>query len=133
MKALTKQKMYNVALRFSDIDAYGHVHNAAYFHFFESARVQYFQEILGQSWDWQKEGLVLVENHAQYLIPVYFEDQAKISIHVTKIGGKSFTLAYHLWVNGKEHCRGASTLVCYNHTLKKSIAIPDKLKIALNQ
>lgn len=133
MKPLTEQKMYSVLLRFSDIDAYGHVHNAAYFHFFESARVQYFQEILGQNWDWQNEGVVLVENHAQYLNPVYFEDHANISIRVTKIGNKSFTLTYHLWVNGKEHCRGSSTLVCYNHTMKQSIALPEKLKTALNQ
>jgi acyl-CoA thioesterase FadM len=75
----------------------------------------------------------VVENNAQYLIPVYFNDPAKISLQVTKIGNKSFTLAYKLWINGKEHCSGFSTLVSYNHSMKKSIAIPEKLKDALNQ
>lgn len=126
-------KKYEVHIRFSDIDAFGHVHNAAYFQYFESARVQCFQEILGHDWDWNRFGFVLVENYAQYLHPLFLNDQAQISINVTKLGNKSFTLGYQLCVDGKEHCTGQSTLVCFNHELKKSINIPQTLKKHLIQ
>jgi len=127
------RKRYKAHVRFSDIDSFGHMHNAAYFHLFESARIQCFQEMLGPDWEWNQEGVGLVENNAQYLIPVSLSDQVSVSLHVTKIGNKSFTIAYQVWMQEKEHCRGHSTLVCYNHSTQKSIAIPEKLKTVLNQ
>jgi len=120
-----------VDIRFSDIDAFGHVHNAAYFQYFESARLYYFSQLLGEDWDWNRTGIMLVENYAQYLKPLLLNDQAKISLHVTKIGNKSFSLEYQLSVNDKIHCMGKSKLVCFDHLRKASITLPEKFKRTL--
>lgn len=125
--------MYDVHIRFSDIDAFGHVHNAAYFHFFESARIQCFEKLLGNDWDWNSQGFMVVDNHAQYHTPTYLKDAAKINLNVTKIGTKSFSMRYQLWVKDRLNCTGNCTIVCYNHSIKQSIVIPEKLKTLLNQ
>ena len=36
-----------IQIRFGDCDIAGHVHNAAYLHYFESARIQFFVTELG--------------------------------------------------------------------------------------
>lgn len=48
-----------IQLRFSDFDMGGHVHNAAYLNYFESARIGFFLSDLSEDWDWKKEGLII--------------------------------------------------------------------------
>ena len=51
-----------IPVRFSDIDAMGHVNNAIYLNYFEQARMSFFQESIGKEWDWKKDGIVLGRN-----------------------------------------------------------------------
>ena len=54
-----KQTPYKIEIRFSDCDRYKHVNNAVYLTYFEQARIHYFGEILGENWDWTKNGVIL--------------------------------------------------------------------------
>ena len=126
-------KPYEVQVRFSDIDILGHVNNVAYFSYFEMARIHYFYPILGPSWDWMTQGVVLVKNEATYISPIFLHDKPKIILRVTEIGTKSFTLVYDVYVEEKLCASGLSKLVCYNNKLKHSIEIPGQMKTALNQ
>jgi acyl-CoA thioester hydrolase len=57
-----------IHVRFSDLDILGHVNNSVYLSYFEIARVHYFGELLGTSWDWKTFTVVLVKNEIEYLI-----------------------------------------------------------------
>ena len=48
-----------IQIRFADCDLAGHVHNAAYLHYFEQARMHFFVAQLGDGWDWKKTGFIL--------------------------------------------------------------------------
>ncbi len=48
-----------------------------------------------------------------------------------KIGNKSFTLSYEIYVDGQLKTTGSSTLVGYNTKQQKSIQIPIKIREAL--
>lgn len=121
--------LYNLEIRFSDIDALGHVNNAVYLSYFEQARIQFFNQFGGRKWNWAEDGLLLARNEVNYLKPLLLHDQAHIEIRCTHVGTKSFTLAYRLYrkaASGNELCtEGLSVLVCYNYLTKTSIAIPD--------
>ncbi len=41
-----------IPIRFSDMDAFGHVNNAIYLTYFEIARSNYWRDIIG--WDWNE-------------------------------------------------------------------------------
>jgi len=131
---------YRQEIRFSDIDALGHVNNAVYLNYFEQARVSFFKEINDGPWDWSKQGILLARNEVDYKVPVLFGDEVVTEVWVEKIGTKSFVLAYDLFkvINAeKVKCSsGASVLVAYDFEAGHSTVIPElwknKLKKWLN-
>ncbi len=123
---------FEVQVRFSDIDLLGHVNNVAYFNYFEMARIHYFHPLLGKDWDWMKQGVVLVKNEATYLSSIRLHDKPKITLYVTNIGTKSFSLGYEVNVGPQLCATGSSTLVCFNNYSKQTIEIPEAMRLALN-
>ena len=111
----------------------GHVNNAVYLNYFETARMHYFNQILGKDWNWNVDGIILMRNELDYLKPLLLRDQAIITISVLKIGTKSFELGYDLKVNEVSYTRGKSILVCFNYTEQKSCEIPSKLRSKLQE
>jgi acyl-CoA thioester hydrolase len=120
-------------IRFADLDILGHVNNSVYLTYFELARLHYFRELVGDHWDWKKDGMVLVKNEIEYLKPVVVTDNPEIEMMVANIGTKSFSLYYELTVKGVLHTKGISVQVCYDSISGQSITIPEKMKEALQK
>jgi acyl-CoA thioester hydrolase len=127
-----KIKPAEIQVRFSDIDVLGHVNNAIYLSYFEMTRVHYFNELLGESWDWKKNGVLLVRNEIDYFAPILLHHQPQIFMHLIEIGTKSFKLGYEVFVGDKLHTNGCSVMVCYNAVTDRTINVPNEMKIALN-
>jgi len=87
----------DVPLRWSDMDAYGHVNNVQFLRLLEDARVIGFQEWFGQDRSLLSEGVVVARHEIEYLAPLDFR-HAPISVDMwaTKISGSSFILAYEV-------------------------------------
>lgn len=117
-----------IQVRYADLDVLGHVNNSVYFSYFEMARVQYFGQVLGKEWDWESNGVILVKNWAEYIIPVLLTDQPLIYITVEQIGTKSFELSYELKVNDVLYTKGGSTLVAFDAKNSKTIEIPEEMR-----
>lgn len=117
-----------IQVRYADLDVLGHVNNSVYFSYFEMARVQYFGQVLGKEWDWESNGVILVKNWAEYIIPVLLTDQPFIYITVEQIGTKSFELSYELKVNDVLYTKGGSTLVAFDAKNSKTIEIPTEMR-----
>ena len=128
--------MINVPLqlRFADCDLAGHIHNAVYFHYFETGRMQFFVQQLGENWDWKKKGIILKKNSITYHEPSYLEDNLSVNVFCEHIGTKSFTLAYQV-IDGNKKCKaeGSSVLVCIDYTKNSLIEIPEKFKEILQK
>lgn len=122
---------FKVQVRFADIDVMGHVNNAVYLSYFEQARVHYFKQILGEKWDWQKNGVLLVRNEVDYLTPILLHDTPEIKVIVEHIGSKSFTLNYEIIVENKIVTKGKSIMVCFNNLEQRTQEIPEKMKLKL--
>ena len=124
-------KPFKLQLRFRDLDLLGHVNNCVYLSYFEVARVYYFEQLLGREWDYKKEGFLLAKNEVVYLRPILLKDKPEISMFVTSIGTKSFTLGYEIHVDGAIVTTGSSVMVAFDSVANTSIPIPTKLKEAL--
>lgn len=122
-----------IQVRFSDLDVMGHVNNAVYLSYFEMARVLYFTPLMGEKWDWQKFGVLLKKNEIEYHFPVLLHDEPEITISTLSIGTKSFTLGYELKVDGKLYTTGSSVLVCYDSQTKRTIELPQEMRIVLEK
>lgn len=104
-------------IRFADVDMAGHVHNAAYLHYFESGRMYFFLSELGEKWDWKKSGIILKKNEVIYHQPIQLADKIEIQVSCSQIGKTSFTLAYKILDHKKGiMAEGSSILVCFDYS-----------------
>ncbi|NEU07144.1 acyl-CoA thioesterase [Flavihumibacter sp. R14] len=117
-----------VAIRFADIDAFGHVNNAVYMTYFEIARSNYWNEVI--HWDWGKMGIIIGRAEITYLKPIVLKDEIFAYVRTSRIGNSSFDLDYILvrMTNGVEEIctTGSTTCVSFDYGLNTSAAIPDE-------
>lgn len=128
-KAKFRFKM-KLDIRWSDMDAIGHVNNAVYLTYFEQARVYYFDESC--QWNWQETGVILANAHIDFLKPVIFPNPTYIYVRASKLGNKSFELQYIMTsdVNGREEITttGYTVMVMFNYSTNQSFAMPGYLR-----
>jgi acyl-CoA thioester hydrolase len=125
---MNNSKRFPIQLRFCDVDSLGHVNNAHYLSYFETARLQFLGEEVGGKWDWINKGIILRKNEVEYLLPVFLSDSVEVEISVGKIGKTSFSLFYHLYVKNVLKSKGESILVCYNFNEKRTVEVYPELK-----
>lgn len=129
----------HIQVRFADIDKLGHVNNAKYLTYFEIARMQFFEDEFKNvtDLDWKTKGLILAKIEVEFLVPILIEDKVEIETFCTKIGNKSFDLAYRVFrINNQERllaAKGSSVLVAFNYVEQKSIPVEESWKKELSR
>jgi len=109
----------DVPLRWSDMDAYGHVNNVQFLRLLEDARVTGFQEWFGKDRGLLDEGVVVARHEIEYLAPLDFR-HAPVSVDMwaTKISGSSFNLGYEVRdpaeVGTTLYAQAETTMVAYD-------------------
>src|SRR3954463_1447600 len=92
-----------ISIRFSDIDAVGHVNNAIYLTYFEVARFNYWRDVI--DWNFSENGIIVGRSEVNYLKPVMLQDQISCGVRVVRIGNSSFDVMHILirtTANGEE-------------------------------
>ncbi len=122
-------------IRFTDIDAFGHVNNALYLTYFEEARVKYFDDVLNWGYDWTKEGVIVARAELNFIIPAHFKDEIFIYTKCSRLGTKSFDLSYQMVKFHEEKeillADAVTVMVAFDYSSNKSIPIPDDWRTAL--
>jgi len=122
---------FPIQIRFKDIDKMGHVNNAVYLTFIETARVHYFDSVVGHGNKWSHQvGLILARTEIDYKAPVFLRDSIVVYTRCSRIGTKSITID---WAIVRENtpkeeivAKGISVLVCYDYEQNTTIAVPDE-------
>lgn len=105
----------DVALRWSDMDAFGHVNNNKYMVLLEEARVSMMftaAEAAGVSGF--RQGVVVARHEVDFLLPVTVPAEVRIELWVEKIGNASFDFAYELFANDKLALRAKTVIVPFD-------------------
>jgi len=115
-----------IQLRFSDLDLYGHVNNATYLTYFETARTHYWREVL--QWDWNVNGIILARSEVNYIKPINRDDVIACYVRTTRIGNSSFDVTHVLVKvtdDGEEICTtGKTVCISYDYSVHKPVKIP---------
>lgn len=116
--------VYDVALRWSDMDAYGHVNNARFLTLYEEARVAMFFVAARATGVWSlEEGIVISRHEIDYLRPVDFgtdplgpagPPHVRIEMWIREMKAGSFTVAYELFDGAALASRAMSVCVPFN-------------------
>jgi len=117
-----------IHIRFSDMDAFGHVNNAIYLTYFEIARGNYWTNII--EWDWNEMGIILGRSEIDYRKPITLDDQIVCYVRTSRVGNSSFDVEYILSKVVGDHeeicTTGKTVCISYDYKLGKSMPIPDK-------
>ncbi|MDB5086062.1 MAG: thioesterase [Mucilaginibacter sp.] len=115
-----------IPIRFSDIDAVGHVNNAIYLTYFEIARLNYWKEII--NWNLRENGVIVGRSEVNYLKPITLDDEIVCYVRTTRIGNSSFDMMHllaRITPHGEEVCTtGKTVCISYDYSLNKSVSIP---------
>jgi acyl-CoA thioester hydrolase len=108
------QFVHRIRTRFSETDAMGVIHHAAYLSYLEETRVAFLRDV-GHSYDQMRsEGLdaPVLEIAVQYRRPLQFEDEVDIHLWGGAVTRTTFQLAYLLTVDGETRATAVSVHGC---------------------
>lgn len=112
---MSERFVYHVSLRWSDMDAYGHVNNARFLTLYEEARVaMFFVGARAHGLGSFEEGIVIARHEIDYLKPVDYGDPVRIEMWISELRVASFTVSYELFDDNQLASRARSVCVPYH-------------------
>ena len=117
-----------ISVRWGDMDSFQHVNNAIYFHYFESARIQYFEAV---GWmDIVEQlgiGPILGSTSCRYRTQLTYPDTVYVGAKITEMHEKRFAMDY--LIVSEQHpemvAEGTAIVICYNYQNNKTTQIPE--------
>jgi acyl-CoA thioester hydrolase len=107
--------LFDCPLRWSDMDAYGHVNNARFLTLYEEARVALFflgaREMGLTSFE---DGIVISRHEVDYLRPINYGDPVRIEMWVEETRAARFTIVYEFIAAGVLASKARSVCVPFN-------------------
>lgn len=86
-----------VPLRWSDMDAYGHVNNVQFLRLLEDARILAFAEWFGRARSVVGEGIIVARHEIEYRAPLVFRiEPIEVAMWVTRLTGASYDIGYEV-------------------------------------
>jgi acyl-CoA thioester hydrolase len=118
-------------VEFRDIDAAGHVNNAVYLTYLETARIRYLIEVLGAEFA-NEIALILARVAVDFRSPAQFPEALEVGARVTRLGTTSFDMEHE--VRGEEGrlvLEASSVLVAYDYEANAPMPIPERWRTRL--
>lgn len=120
---------YPVELRFRDLDALGHVNNAVYLTYMESARMAWWMMVSRRD-DLSELGMILARTEIDYRSPAVFGDRLVVGVRCASLKRSSFVL--ELRIEDERSARlvaeASKVLVHYDYAAGRSLPIPAELR-----
>lgn len=115
--------VHREGVRFRDLDGMGHVNNAVYLTYMETARLNYFRSLgLGRN---PLEGMILARAEVDFRSPIELGEQVEVGVRVGRMGTKSFDLEQELRADGRLAAEGRFVIVAYDYTTSRSQELPE--------
>lgn len=122
----------SIEIRFADLDAYGHVNNAIYFTYLETARTKAFA---ANFVDFMNSGLFFVVARAEcdFKKPIRLEDgSVEIDFTIESLGRTSFEVVYELkGREGQLFAKAKTVMVALDAQKGGPVAIPQSIWASL--
>jgi acyl-CoA thioester hydrolase len=122
-----------IRVRFADTDAQGVAHNSNYFIWFEVARVEFLERYAGGYQRLRDEGIesLVLESHAHFRSPAYFDDRLLVHARCHGIRGARFRFDYVVERDGTTLADGWTVHGTVDATTLRPTRIPAWLSEAL--
>src|SRR3989442_12939399 len=120
-------------VQFRDLDVMGHVNNATYLQYMETARVELARK-LGQVREGFRPGFIIASARVEFKKPIRDERQITVSIWVSRIGDRSWDLDYTIrGPRGVQYAVGRTTQVAYDNKTRAAVKVSGKLRTEMGK
>jgi len=126
----------NIRAAFEDVDAFGLVHNAKYFYYFERGRVEYLRHVVFN--EAGKQDIIhfevaVVEHFCSYRKPAHFDDLLTLFLRISYMKNSSFQFQYtnKQKNNDKIIAVGYTNMVYFDSNLLKPKRIESRIREAV--
>ncbi|MER7653762.1 thioesterase family protein [Streptomyces rimosus] len=127
--------LYSCPLRWSDMDAFGHVNNAVFVRYLEEARIDFMWRLApGEGSASFSGGSVVARHEIDYVRPlVHRHAPVTVESWVTKIGAASMTIAYEIKDEETVYVRASTVVVPYDFAQQRPRRITAEEKSFLRE
>ncbi len=118
-------------VHWSELDALGHVNNARYFTWFETARIECFRQVGLAISGTPEIGPILAHTRCDFLAPVRYPAEVVVGARVSRLGNTSFGMEYEAALAdspGSAVARGEGVVVLIDYASGAKIPIPSDLR-----
>jgi acyl-CoA thioester hydrolase len=126
---------YPVLVRFpvhwAELDALGHVNNARYFTWFETARMALFERVGLEFTGTPAVGPILAHTRCDFLAPVRYPAEILAGTRIKGLGNTSFTMEFGVALGDSPDrlvARGEGVIVLIDYASGARKTIPDALR-----
>lgn len=121
--------VHEMDVRFRDLDAIGHVNNAVYLTYFESARMAWWLRLTGQP-DLRGISMILARAEVDFRSPLAYAERIAVGVGCTSIGRSSFVLEQdmHETSSGRLVASARKVLVYFDYASNRPAPIPDEFR-----
>lgn len=121
-----------VKVSFRDIDALGHVNNAVYFTYMESARAEYWMRLFDIK-ELRQLGFIVAHAECDYKIAARFGEELEVSIWTSSVGNSSFVWEYEIrrTASGELVASGKTIQVYYDYATESKRPVTEEVRTKL--
>jgi acyl-CoA thioester hydrolase len=125
---------YPLHVRFSDVDAYGHVNNVKYFEYFQEARISVMGKLRRDPDHAAMPSMVVAQSDVTYRRPILFRPEPyDVYSWVSRIGRTSMVIEAEIVAEGGPLARGRFVMVFVDPATGRSVEPPAELREQLGR
>lgn len=125
-----------IPVQWGEMDAYGHVNNAVFLRYFESARVQYLDRCgFLASYDRDGIGAILHSTDCRFRRPLFYPDTIQVGCRATDVADDRFTTRYRIvsLAAGAVAADGSAVVVSYDYRANGRAELPAQIRRLIAQ
>jgi acyl-CoA thioester hydrolase len=120
-----------VDVRFGDTDMFGHVNNAAFATYIETARLAFFRDLLGGTRErpgGAAGGIILARLEIDFRCQLLFGATAEVTTEVERVGRTSITLAQDVLSDGAVVAEARTVIVAFDYEAQRPVEISGEVR-----
>lgn len=122
--------------RWGDCDMLGHINNVEYLRYYESARLDYFQQVLDVSPGADSaDSVILADIHVTFLSQIHHPCALEVGTRICRLGNSSFDVESGVFVPDDERPASiaSATSVWFDYAANGSRPIPATARLSIQQ
>jgi acyl-CoA thioester hydrolase len=128
------QWVSRIRVQFRDLDSLGHVNNAVYLSYLETARMDFWHQAFGVG-GFDRMPYILGEVRVRFVAAARLRDELDLGIRVARVGTKSFGFEYRIRdvATGRTVVEASSSQVFFDYEAQRTFEAPAEFREAVER